>query len=85
MSSSTAFRVPNVDCRYGLQTEIPKKIFSAQNDQGSMKRREKWFSEKILTLKIFGPSHSRYVLHTSKGRAPASEFRPCIVKPKGEP
>ena len=74
MSSSTAFRVPNVDCRYGLQTEIPKKIFSAQNDQGSMNRREKWFSEKILTLKIFGPSHSRYVPLKAELPLPSSDL-----------
>ena len=36
-----------------------------------MKRREKWFSEK-LRKNIFGPTHSRYVPPVS--RAPASEL-----------
>ena len=40
-------------------------MFSAHNEQGNMKRGEKWFPEKTtkkkLTYKIFGPSHSRYV------------------------
>ena len=47
----------------------------ANNDQGSMNRGEKWFSEKlwkILTGKIFGPIHSRYVPPVST--APASEL-----------
>ena len=41
-----------------------RKVFSANNEQGTIKRGEKWFPEKLffkLTLKIFGPSHSRYV------------------------
>ena len=48
----------------GADFEKPK-IFSAHNEQGNMKRGEKWFPEKTtkikLTYKIFGPSHSRYV------------------------
>ena len=42
-----------------------------------MNRGEKWFSEKlskILTSKIFGPSHSRYVPPVIVSRAPASEL-----------
>ena len=50
--------------RVGADFEKPKKLFSAHNEQGSIKRGEKWSPEKllkILTVKIFGPSHSRYV------------------------
>ena len=42
-----------------------------------MNRGEKWFSEKllkILTSKIFGPSHSRYDYVPPVSRAPASEL-----------
>ena len=49
-----------------MRTSKNRKIFSANNEQGTMKRGEtrkvvsrKKF-EKKLTSKIFGPSHSRY-------------------------
>ena len=32
---------------YRVRTSKIKKIFSAHNDQGSMNRRKKWFSEKL--------------------------------------
>ena len=42
-----------------------KNTFSAHNEQGNIKREEKWFPEKTtkkIDLKFFfGPSHSRYV------------------------
>ena len=58
-----------------MPTLKSEKIFSANIEQGSMKRGEKWFSEK---LRIFfdsfsiRPTHSRYVPPVS--RAPASEL-----------
>ena len=47
----------------GADFEKPKKYFRL-NEQGSIKRGEKWSPEKLLKsliYKIFGPSHSRYV------------------------
>ena len=61
----------------GADFQKPKKIFSDHNEKRSMKRGEKWFSEKlrkIVTLNFFGPSDSRYVPITYKGRAPVSEL-----------
>ena len=48
-----------------------------------MKRGEKWFPknyEQILTWKIFGPSHSRYVLlrQSSRFRARVAKGRPAF-------
>ena len=47
-----------------MRTSKTEKIVSANNEQGTIKRGQKWFPEnfeKKLTSKIFGPSHSRYV------------------------
>ena len=49
-----------------------RKIFSANNEQGSMKRGEKWFSEK---LRIFFDSFS---IRTS--RIESSRFRARVAK-----
>ena len=49
-----------------------RKIFSANNEQGNMKRGEKWFSEKLRKFSVRQPTHSRYVPPVS--RAPASEL-----------
>ena len=55
------YRGVGAECRL-LKTE---KIFSANNEQGTIKRGDEWFPEnfeKKLTSKIFGLSLSRYVL-----------------------
>ena len=52
-----------------------KNIFSANYEQGNMKRGEKWFSEKLrkdFDLENFRLSYSRYVPPVS--RAPAFEL-----------
>ena len=49
---------------YSILLRNTEKIFSAQSEQGCMKRRVKLFLGNIflnLDLEIFGPSHSRYV------------------------
>ena len=59
----------------GADCEKPKKIFSANNKQGSLNRGKKWFSEKLrksFDLEIFGPSRSRDVPPVSG--TPASEL-----------
>ena len=60
-----------------------EKIFSAHNEQDSMKHGEKWFPEKIiktLTYIFFGPSHSRYVLIRAEIPLPSSCFRARVSK-----
>ena len=51
----------------GADFEKPKKYFRQNNEQGSMKRGEKWFSEKLR--KNFDFENVRPV-----SRAPASEL-----------
>ena len=36
--------------RVGADFEKPKKLFSAHNEQGSIKRGEKWSPEKLLKM-----------------------------------
>ena len=59
--------------------EKPKKIFSANNEQGSMKRGEKWFSEKLR--KNFDLENFRsdsFSIRTS--RIESSRFRARVTK-----
>ena len=67
-----------------IVTSIPKsqisknrKIFSAHNEQGSMKRGEKWFPEKLwkyFDWENFWSESSSIHTCNYKGKAPASEF-----------
>ena len=58
-----------------MRTSKNRKIFSADNEQGTMKRGQKWFPEKLL--KIFDLENFRsesFSKRASEGRAPASEL-----------
>ena len=57
--------------RGGMPSEIAKKIFSAGNDQGNMKRGEKWFPVTICYLENCRPES--FSIRTWEGRLPASE------------
>ena len=56
----------------GANFEKPEKIFLAYNDQDSMIRGKKRFSEKLRKKILVSPSRSRYV--PPESRAPASKL-----------
>ena len=66
---------PNIE-----SSTLAENVFSANNERGSMKRGENWSPEnsekiptqKTLTYRMFGLTHSRYVPPVS--RAPAYEL-----------
>ena len=58
----------------GADFEKPK-IFSANNEQGTIKRGEKWFPEKNLKkIDLENFRSESFSIRTSEGRAPASEL-----------
>ena len=68
-------RIQNVVSRGRCRLRKTEKIFSAHNELGIMKCREKWFPEKLR--KIFDLENVQsesFLIRTSKGRAPASEL-----------
>ena len=54
-----------------MRTSKNRKIFSANDEQGTIKRGEKWFPEKLDLENFRSESFS---IRTSEGRAPASEL-----------
>ena len=58
-----------------MRTSKNRKIFLADNEQGTMKRGQKWFPEKLLKILDLENFRSEsFSIRTPEGRAPASEL-----------
>ena len=71
LESKMVYRGVGAEC--GLRKT--EKIFSANNEQGTIKRGEKWFPEKLVKKIDHENFRSEsFSIRTSEGRAPASEL-----------
>ena len=59
----------------GADFKKTEKIFSANNEQRTIKLGEKWFPEKLLKIIVLENFQSEsFSIRTSEGRAPTSEL-----------